>query len=164
MRGAPIAALVPLLALCLGAACTIERADVRTPSGRPPEADTTQIRAVLETFRGAIVSGDLTPLDSLFSEDALVYASGRATRGWAEYRNGDLAESLEWLSERRLRFDDVAVHLADETAWATLRWTLMGVHDGAPATSRGVATFIFEKREGRWRLVHLHDSAVPASP
>jgi hypothetical protein len=36
----------PLVAVILvAAACTVERADVRTPSGEPPEADTTQVRS-----------------------------------------------------------------------------------------------------------------------
>ena len=163
MRGASIVAVAPLLAFCLAAACSIERADVRTPSGQPPEADTTQVRATLDSFRQALVAGDLTAIDSLFAEEARVYMSGESM-GWARFRAAHLADTLEGASGRRLEFDDVAVHLADETAWATLRWTLSATRDGGPTTSRGVATFVLEKREGRWRVVHLHESEVPASP
>lgn len=152
--------LWPLAAAILVAvACTVERADVRTPSGEPPEADTTAVRRVMETIALAFATGDLASLDTIYDENVTVFEGGRADAGWLAYRDGHLAPELESMSERRLHFENVRVRLAGSTAWAICRYTLTGVRDGEEVTAHGLGTMVFRKLLGRWRLVHSHTSS-----
>ena len=49
-------AVLVLLAVSISvAACTIERGDVRTPGGQPPEADTTRVRLTMEAIAAAFL-------------------------------------------------------------------------------------------------------------
>jgi ketosteroid isomerase-like protein len=150
----------PLVAVILVAtACTVERADVRTPSGEPPEADTTQVRRLLDVIADAFDSGDLAALDTIYHEDVTVYEGGRVDRGWIAYRDGHLAPEIEGLSERRLSFEDVEIRLAGSTALVTCSYTLTAQRDAEAITAHGLWTMVFRRFAGRWRLVHSHTSA-----
>lgn len=153
------AALAAAAAVSLSAACTIERGDVRTPSGEPPEADTTRVRMLIEAVADGFESGDLASLDSIYHDSVTVFEGGSVERGWPAYRDEHLAPEIRELSDRRLRFDEVLVRLAGSTAWATGRYTLSATRDGERVSADGLATMVFRKRAGRWRLVHVHMSS-----
>ncbi len=149
----------PLLAaILIAAACTVERADVRTPSGEPPEADTARIRRLVDLIAEAYQSGDLAGLDTIYHEDVTVYEGGRVDAGWIAYRDGQLALEIEGLSERRLDFEDLEIRLAGSTALVTCSYTLTAQRDGERITVHGLATMVFRRFAGRWRLVHSHTS------
>jgi len=140
-------------------ACTIERGDVRTPSGVPPEADTLRVLRALDVISVAFETGDLAPLDTLYHEAATVYDGGRSYVGWPEYREDYFAPFMRRLTERRLRFNEVMVRLAGTTAWVTCRYAKDARREGRPYSESGVGTLVFQKLAGRWRLVHWHTSA-----
>ncbi|NIW36754.1 MAG: DUF4440 domain-containing protein, partial [Gemmatimonadetes bacterium] len=101
-----------------------------------------------------------TPLDTIYHEDVTVYEGGRVDAGWLAYRDGHLRPELEALAKRRLRFEDVSIRLAGNTAWATCRYRLTAVRDGERVTADGLGTLVFRKFAGRWRVVHAHMSAA----
>lgn len=147
------------VAAVLSSGCTIERADVRTPSGEPPEADTTQVRKVMEAIARGFESADLLALDSIYHDSVLVFEAGIEDRGWLRYRDHHLVPELEALSDRRFVLEGIRVRRAGTTAWATFRYTFEAVHEDEAVSVRGVGTMIFQKLRGRWRLVHSHTSA-----
>ncbi len=149
----------PLLAAILvGAACTVERADVRTPSGEPPEADTTRIHRLIDQIAEAFETGELAGLDTIYHEAVTVFEAGRVDRGWVAYRDGHLAPEIEGLSERRLDFEDVEISLAGSTAVVTCSFTLTARRDGEQVRADGLMTMVFRRFAGRWRLMHSHTS------
>lgn len=142
-------------------ACTIERADVRTPSGEAPEADTALVRSLIETMGDALGAGSLSTLDTIFHDSVTVYEGGGVDVGWPRYRDGHLVPELQALEDRDFRFRSVQVRLSNNTAWATARYDLRAIREGEPLAVQGGATLIFRKLSGRWRLVHLHLSSRP---
>jgi ketosteroid isomerase-like protein len=150
--------IIVFLTAALAAACTIERGDVRTPSGEPPEADTVRVRRAIEAIALAFENGDLSTLDTIYHDSVTVFESGMIDQGWIEYRDGHLAPEMEALRDRRLLFDDIRVHLAGSTAWATCQYSLSGISDDGQVAVQGVVTMVFRKLAGRWRLVVSHSS------
>ncbi len=142
----------------LAGACTIERGDVRTPSGEPPEADTARVRQAVEAIARAFEAGDLAALDTLYHERVTVFEGGGVDRGWSEYRDGHLAPEIAALQDRRFTLEEIQVRRAGSTAWVTFRFTLSAVHDAEPVSARGLGTMVFRKLGGRWRVVHSHTS------
>lgn len=160
MRAQPAAIpVVVILALSVGAACTVERADVRTPSGEPPEADTTQVAKVIDAVAEAFGNGDLSTLDTLFHPQVLVYEWGSVVEGWEEYRTNYLEPELSEFDDRLYTIEDRTIRIADGTAWSSYRYTV----EAGPADDRlyasGVGTMILQKLRGRWVIVHSHTSA-----
>jgi ketosteroid isomerase-like protein len=152
----PLALVVVLLAL---AACTIERADVRTPSGEPPAADTTRVRMVLEEISVAFETADLSGLDTIYHDSVTVYEGGSVDRGWQSYRDGHLVPELQVLEDRRLEFDEIRIRLAGSTAWMTCRFRLSGIGDEGEVAVSGLQTMVLQRLSNRWRIVHVHTSA-----
>lgn len=155
------ACFVAILAVTVPAACTIERGDVRTPSGRKSEADSTSVRLVLEAAARAYESGDFAALDSLLSDSLTVFDDTRVSSGRVAYIEDYLAPQIGTLENRQLRLQDVAVKLARSNAWATYRFVRSGTRDGERIEARGVGTIVLQRSQNRWQIVHIHTSVVP---
>jgi ketosteroid isomerase-like protein len=147
-------------ACVIAAACTIERADVRTPEGEPPEADSVAVRKVVEATASALQRGDFAALDSLYHDGVTVFEDGAAFRSWAEYRDARVAPGYESLRELRAELEAIAVRLAGSTAWVTCSYRLAASRDGAPVVYHGLSTMVLRKSGGRWRIVHAHNSTA----
>ena len=68
-------------------------------------------------------------------------------------------------SERRLSVHDVSVHVYGDAAWAEFYWDFDAKFrkDGSPLTTHGRETQLYQKEQGRWRLVHVHYSGMPVT-
>jgi Xaa-Pro aminopeptidase len=68
-------------------------------------------------------------------------------------------------SERKLSVRDVSVHVFGDSAWAEFYWDFNAKFrkDGSPITTHGRETQLYRKVQGRWRLVHVHYSGMPAT-
>ncbi len=149
-----------LALLAAAAACTIERGDVRTPGGQPPEADSVAVRLAIEAVARAYQSGDLAAFDTLYHESLTVLEGVRLSSGRDDYLAEYVEPRIRSLDDRYCRFDDIQVRLARNTAWATYRFALAGNRDGESVETRGVGTMILQKIQGSWRVVHVHSSST----
>lgn len=152
-----------ILAVSVPVACTIERGDVRTPSGRSPEADSTNVRLVIEAAARAYESGDFAALDSLLDDSLTVFYGTRVSSGRVAYVDDLIASQVGTLEDRQVRLQGIAVKLARSTAWATYRFVRSGTRDGERIEERGVGTIVLQRHQNRWQIVHIHISAVPES-
>jgi len=149
-----------LALLTAAAACTIERGDVRTPGGQPPEADSVAVRLAIEAVARAYESGDVAAFDTLFHESLTVLEGVRLSSGRDHYLADYVVPRIRSLDDRHCRFDDIQVRLARNTAWATYRFALSGTRDGGSVETRGVGTMILQKFQASWRIVHVHSSSA----
>src|SRR5437016_11820007 len=71
----------------------------------------------------------------------------------------------ETFSERKLSFHDVSVHVYGDAARAEFYWDFAAKFrkEGAPLATHGRETQLYQKLDGRWRLVHVHYSGMPVS-
>jgi Xaa-Pro aminopeptidase len=68
-------------------------------------------------------------------------------------------------SERKLSVHGVSVHVYGDAAQAEFYWDFVAKFrkDGTPLTTHGRETQLYRKEQGRWRLVHVHYSAMPVT-
>src|SRR5712692_3108891 len=71
----------------------------------------------------------------------------------------------ETFSERKLSVHDVSIHIYGNAAWAEFYWDFAAKfrRDGYPLTTHGRETQLYQKEQGRWRLVHVHYSGMPVT-
>jgi ketosteroid isomerase-like protein len=71
----------------------------------------------------------------------------------------------ETFSERQLTPRDITIHVFGDAAWAEFYWdfTAKFRKDGQSITTHGRETQIYRKIEGRWRITHVHYSAMPST-
>jgi ketosteroid isomerase-like protein len=101
-------------------------------------------------------------------ESLTVFESGHANYGWADFRVNHLVPEMGEMKNTKYALSDIRVHLAGNTAWATLKYTISAdvTESGKPRhiDGAGLGTAILEKREGHWKIVHWHSSSPRRPP
>src|SRR5262245_33672624 len=101
-------------------------------------------------------------------ESLTVFESGHANYGWADYRDHHLGPEMKEMQNTKYSFSDMKVHLASNTAWVTMKYSIAADVGEAGKTRHvegaGLATAVLEKRQGQWRIVHWHSSAPRRAP
>src|SRR6266540_2982657 len=101
-------------------------------------------------------------------ETLTIFESGHANYGWTDYRDHHLVPEMGEMKNTKYEFSDIKIHLASNTAWATLKYTIAAdVMDNGKTRhidGGGLGTAILEKRSDGWRIVHWHSSAPRRAP
>jgi Xaa-Pro aminopeptidase len=71
----------------------------------------------------------------------------------------------ETFSERKLSVRDVSVSVFGDAAFAEFYWDFAPKFrkDGSPITTHGRETQVYRRKQGGWRLVHVHYSGMPVA-
>src|SRR5712692_2389969 len=139
---------------------TISAAPQRTPL--PPGTPEEQVIDIqISEMLGAWQIGDFSLLKSYYADDVTVVSGAwePALVGWARYLQAYMRQR-ERVTNVRLDRTNTFIRVQGNFAWATYQWEFAGVTDGNPSAARGQTTLVFEKREGRWLIVHNHTSLV----
>jgi len=69
-------------------------------------------------------------------------------------------------TERNLSPRDISVHVYGNSAVVEFYWDFVAKlrKDGSTITTHGRETQIYERKQGAWRLVHVHYSGMPSAP
>lgn len=85
-------------------------------------------------------------------------------QGWKDYQAGIQKNLFDNMPKFTLKAsDDIQSHRQDNLAWTTFTWHLSAeLNDGTPIETDGRQTDIWEKRDGKWLIVHQHISSPVA--
>ena len=161
-------ALVAMLAIAISAGLGLD------PSATGAQDNNeVAVRDALLKSASSFEKNDLATATQVWANDEslTVFESGHANYGWADYRDHHLVPEMGEMKNTKYAFTDIKIHIAGETAWATLKYTIAAdvLDNDKPrhVEGGGLGTAILEKREGQWRIVHWHSSAprrAPANP
>lgn len=125
-------------------------------------------RAVLEEMLTSARHPDPQPVDpQLFAPDIEAFWSDYSTHHGREAvikaTEASMSEVATEMSSFKATATDVTVHRKRNLAWLTCKIQTEGtMKEGDTPYSRTVrSTFIFEKRDDRWQIVHEHSSVLP---
>ena len=127
----------------------------------------TDLEAVLEAnaaFYRAFESLEMTQMEKVWLRApyikcvhpgwALLVGWGPVMESWSRIFSGTLA--------MRFGLADVQVEVKNDLAWVVLTEVIESRHREGKLVGRVQATNLFERRDGRWMLVHHHGSRVEA--
>jgi ketosteroid isomerase-like protein len=123
-------------------------------------SDEAAIREALLKSASTFEKNDLLGAASVWANDEslTIFESGHANYGWADYRDNHLVPEMGEMKNTKYAFSDIKIHLAGNTAWATLKYTISAdlMENGKTrhVDGGGLGTAVLEKREGQWRIVH----------
>jgi ketosteroid isomerase-like protein len=171
--------LIPAVLLCaallLGWACPV-RAQQKDKKNKKdaPASDTSpttsllpdqqQIDYQISTMLGAWQVGDVEKLHQTYADDAVIVSGswGPPIIGWANY--APVYQQLRGrMSQVRMDRSNTYIKVDGNVAWACYQWDFSAAIDGQVSGSQGLATLIFEKRDGRWLIVHNHTAMLRAA-
>jgi ketosteroid isomerase-like protein len=132
--------------------------------------DTQAIKQLISNYAAAL---DAEPIDmNLLStvwlnspEATFIHPLGHE-HGWDEIKRNLYENIMEaYFSQRKLTIRDINMHVYGDSAWAEFYWHFIAKsrQGGATVESNGRETQIYRKTDqGRWALVHVHYSGMPA--
>jgi ketosteroid isomerase-like protein len=124
------------------------------------------VAATNERFYRAFERLDLDEMGRIWAHDDSIQCGHP---GWSVLRGRRaVMESWRRIFENsppvRIMLTDVSVEVRGVIAWVTLYEHLNSSLEGQQMAATVLATNIFEKRAGGWRLVHHHGSPVAQQP
>jgi ketosteroid isomerase-like protein len=145
---------LPLLAFMLAAACSA-----------PRENADDAIRAQITKYAAALDAADVGLASQVWLNSPEVSFINPAvhSHGWEEVKGAYEFFGTAY-SERKLTLRDIAVHAYGDGAWAEFYWHFDGKQrsDGAEVKTDGRESQVYRRVDGRWALVHVHYSGMPA--
>ena len=147
--------LLVALALVLAVGCQ-RRVDVTT--------DTTAVTGVLENYIASVEKEDMELYAKAMVHDAGMVNYGTAGApivGWDALKKV-IEDQNAALSQTIISASDVSVRVSatGDWAWATSLWKFNTVMGGNTLALPVRCTWILEKRDGRWAIVHFHKSVA----
>jgi Xaa-Pro aminopeptidase len=146
-----------------------EKGEVRgNVSSEETAADSAAIRSLIDRYAKSVDGADIDLAAEVWLDSpdvSFIHPLGHE-HGFEQIKQNVYTRLMgEMFSERRLSVHDVAVHVFGDAAWAEFYWDFAAKFrkDGSPITTHGRETQLYEKVPGRWRLVHVHYSAMPVS-
>lgn len=132
--------------------------------------DEAAVREVLAKSASSFAKKDMAAASQVWANDEslTVFESGHANYGWADYRDNHLGPEMKEMQNTNYTLSDMTIHLAGNTAWATMKYSIAADLNEAGTTRHvqgaGLATAVLEKRSDVWRIVHWHSSAPRRAP
>lgn len=138
---------------------------VAAPAYAAPARDYQAAIAVMEAYKKALASRDLSTADRLFAPDAQIFESGGVEGNFAHYRDHHLAPELK--DFKSFAFHDYKASVRGEGDIAIVTETYryaIDLADGKTAERSGVTTSVLKWTDGAWRIINLHLSSRKPRP
>lgn len=149
-----VMAALMLAALVLLASCGPQKLDI--------EAEKAAVKAVLDQYVTSVENEDMNLYAQLVAHDAEMVnfgGFGDPIVGWDALRKVMEGQNAA-LSQTKITVSDLAIHVSETgtLAWARCLWNLKATMGDTPADLPIRCTWVLEKREDRWVIVHFHKS------
>lgn len=122
------------------------------------------IKAGIDAWINAVELRDNSLLPQVVAQDADLVWIGAGADDWLvgfEALESAMQAQNAALDEIHIQVSEETIHISpeEETAWATNQWVFNGKIGGQPMVMNLRCTWILEKRQDRWVIVHFHKSA-----
>lgn len=127
-----------------------------------PEA---AVRAAVEAYNRAFTSKDLPALKSLLASDVVLYEHSVRNVGLDDVWENHLRPEVTEFENATAEFSDLRVSATAEMALVLRQYRIQATLQGRPIDARGNETMVWVKRDGAWKVAHIHYShPCPRAP
>jgi ketosteroid isomerase-like protein len=161
-----------VLQIAVFSVCAFAMAIAQTPPQEGSAGQADEIKALIAKYAAVV---NVEPVDINLASQvwetspdvSFIYPLSEE-HGWEAIKTNFYQKTMgAMLTDRTLTTRDVRVHVYGDAAWAEFDWhfTAKLRSSGAPVETNGRETQVYRKIDpGRWVLVHVHYSAIPARP
>ena len=124
-----------------------------------------EITELLDAYAQSYQDKDLDGILQLFVEDDDLVAIGTGYDEWVNGKNelrSGLSRDIEQAERVEVKFRNLTFSAAGDVAWAAGHMNMDALVNGQEIFIPGRLSAVFEKRNGKWLISHLHYS-VPAT-
>lgn len=123
-----------------------------------PESALAAVAAV-DRFSAALAAGRIDEAGAELAADVLVLESGGAERSAAEYLSGHAGDDAEFLKSARVELIKRRARVDGDLAWVGSESEIRTSHDGKPVVLLSTETMVLQRRDGAWKILHIHWSS-----
>ena len=116
------------------------------------------VRSAVTAYNNAMVGKDLTALRGMLAPDIVLYEHSVRNIGLDDAWENHLKPEIEGFQDMKADFSDVRVWVAGDVAIVTRQYSIQATMNGRPIDARGNETMGWVKRDGLWKVVHIHYS------
>jgi len=133
-----------------------------------PANDTEQVSDAFFRYIHAYEKKDLATLTKSFANDDKLQAfwpdpsKPLRIEGWNEMRKG-LEGYVSSISTMNINIRQPIVQVYGSIAIVSCHWSFSGLVGNKLQVGSGRGSYVFEKRDGAWVIVHLHESSMPGA-
>lgn len=117
-----------------------------------------QVRGAVEAYNRAFVQKDLPALKALLAPDIVLYEHSVKNIGLDDVWEHHLKPEVSAFEGTKADFSDVRIWATAEMALVTRLYAITATMNGKAIDARGNETMTWVRREGSWRVVHIHYS------
>ena len=152
------------IAVTLTAGITILSAQAGVnPSPASHSIDSAAVIKAVSDFHSALETGDSLRALSLLANDAVVLESG-GIESLSEYRSHHLPEDINFARAVPSKRAEIAVMMADSTAWTAGMSTAQGTFNGRSINSMSAESMVLSKTSNGWKIRQIHWSSRTRKP
>jgi len=117
-----------------------------------------EVRAVVASYNKALVEKDLPALKALLAQDIVLYEHSVRNIGIEDVWQNHLRPEVEAFEGTTAEFTEVRVWATAEMALVTRQYRIQATMGGRPIDAKGNETMTWMRRDGAWKVVHIHYS------
>jgi ketosteroid isomerase-like protein len=117
-----------------------------------------EVRAAVDRYNAAFTSRDLAALKGLLAPDIVLYEHSVKNIGLDDVWENHLRPEVEAFENATGEFTDARYWVAGGLGLVTRQYRIQATMRGRPIDARGNETMVWSKRDGAWKVVHIHYS------
>jgi len=129
---------------------------ILTPLAVPASDMPTDPGKFVEAFHKAIAGGNKEAVLEFFDPDLSVFESGSAELSLKDYASHHLGADIEFNSSTKRKVIDQHVWSSENTAWVLTETETKGKFRNRKIDLSGVETINLVRRDGVWKIIHVH--------
>ncbi|MFZ5625397.1 MAG: nuclear transport factor 2 family protein [Gemmatimonadota bacterium] len=122
---------------------------------QPAEAE---VRAAVEQYNLAMTTKNLPVLKALLAPDIVLYEHSVRNIGLDDVWENHLKPEVAEFENTKATFTDVRVWVSGDLALVTRQYDIQAAMNGKPINAKGNETMGWARRDGAWKVVHIHYS------
>lgn len=125
------------------------------------QTDEQKVKEILSSYHNALQNLDVKGTDVLFAANSQIIESGKVEGTYADYLTHHIGPELGDFASFKFENYNVEVTIAGDHAFAVeiYNYTIVLKKDNSEVKRRGVASSFLERKNGEWKIVHMHNSS-----
>ncbi|HJQ20266.1 MAG TPA: nuclear transport factor 2 family protein [Gemmatimonadaceae bacterium] len=120
--------------------------------------DAAGVRAAVARYNEAMIRKDLPALKAMLAPDIVLYEHSVRNIGLDDAWENHLRPEVEELDNAKASYTHERIWVAGDVAVVTRQYSIQATMQGKPIDARGNETMGWMRRDGVWRVVHIHYS------
>lgn len=111
---------------------------------------------VITQFHLAIKKGYKKTARLLLADNVIIFEGGNVERSADDYANHHMLADMKYLAKVSTEVLEHSVNVIGDMAYSTTRTKFTGQIQGKYINSEGMESMVLQKKEGKWKIVHIH--------